>query len=343
MRWYYESQFTRYYASLAKLKLFATDRHDVLGEDSSTAGKARGNTSLPRTDNFSLARRMDMLRSPAGTAMPSHAAEETKASHHIETPFLAFNLAMIDNASFEYSFLSSFFSTRSPFNKSAKPDLDHTTITRHFNIIFTPVINLASTLSKELITESYDALGVLLLIRLTQHFAFTLQRRKVPTLDTYINGTNMLLWPRFQSLLDANCASLKQLTKSLPSRASGPATAAGTLANFGGSNASSASNTAPHPVTQRFANFVRAIIDLSSDSGDDEPVSNSLGRVRADYEAFLTKLGASFPSGEKGRRERKRLLTNNYALILAVLGDARGRLADETRARFEELKEDVIA
>lgn len=341
MRWYYESHFTRYYASLSKLKLFVTDRHDVLGEDPAAAAKARGSSSLPRTDAYSLARRMDILKGSAGTAMPSHAAEETKASHHIETPFLAYNLALIDNASFEYSFLTSFFSTRSTFTKSAKPSVDHSTIIRHFSIIFTPVINLATTLTKDLITDSYDALGILLFIRLIQHFAFALQRRKVPTLDFYINGTNILLWPKFQTLLDANCASLKSLTSSLPNRPSGTTSAAGTLASMSGSSASSSSSTAPHPVTQRFANLVRGIIDLSAETGDDEPVSASLRRLRNEFESFLTKLGASFPAGEKGRKERKRLLVNNYTLVLAVVGEARGRLGEEMRGRFEELKEEV--
>lgn len=337
MRWYYESHFVRYNASLSRLKLFTTDRHDLLGEDATAAAKARGNTSTPRTDNFSLARRSDILKTSATTAMPSHAAEETKVSHHFETPFLAYHLALVDNASFEYSFLNTFFSSRSSLTPTSKSTIDHSTITRTFSVIFNPAINIATSLAKDLINDTFDALGVLILIRLMQHFAFVLQRRKVPTLEAYINGINMLLWPRFQSILDANCTSLKQLTSSLPNRQSGASNAAGTLLGGGASGA----NTAPHPVTQRFANLMRGVVDLSSEAGDDEPVSNSLSRLRADYEAFLNKLGASFGSGEKAKRERARLLTNNYTLILAVLGDGKGRLAEDMKARFEELKQGV--
>lgn len=337
MRWYYESHFVRYHASLAKLKLFITDRHDLLGEDATAAAKARGNTSAPRTDNFNLARRLDILTSPAATAMPSHAAEETRASHHIETPFLAYNLALVDNASLEYSFLSTFFSSRSALTSTSKSTIDHSVITRTFSVIFNPVIGIATSLVKNVISDTYDALGVLIMIRIMQHFAFVLQRRKVPTLEAYINGVNMLLWPRFQSILDANCASLKQLTNSLPNRQSGASNAAGTLLGGGGNGAVSA----PHPVTQRFANFIRGVTDLSSEAEDDEPVSNSLSRLRGDYEGFLSKLGASFGSGEKAKKERNRFLTNNYTLILAVLGDAKGRLAQEMKARFEELKQAI--
>lgn len=341
MRWYHESLFTRYYTALTRLKLYTTDRHDILGEDPVAAAKSRGTFSAPKTDTFSLARRTDILKASAATAMPSHAAEESKSAHHIETPFMALNLTLIDNASFEYSFLNSFFSARSTITKATTTTIDHATISRQFNIIFSPITALATNLTKDLITESYDALGVLLLIRLTQHFAFVLQRRKVPALDTYVNGTNMLLWPRFQSLLDANCTSLRQLTSSLPTRQSGASNAAGTIAGFsssGGGNAGG--STAPHPVTQRFANFAKGIIDLSSEAGDDEPVSNSLARLRGEYESFLSKLGGSFGSGDKGRKEKKKLLANNYTLILAVLADAKGRLGQETRARFEELQEE---
>lgn len=348
MRWYYNSHFTRYHTALANLKLYATDKHDVLGEDLVAVSKGRAAASVPKTDNFSIARRLDVLHSPATAALPSHAAEESKASHHIETPYLAFNIALVDNASFEYIFMTTFFSNQ-PLSTSAEQPLptassNHASLTRHFQTIFSPVISIASNLTKTLISESYDALGVLLLVRLTQHLAFALQRRKVPALESYINGTNMLLWPRFQSILDANCLSLRQLSTVLPARPSAASSAAGTLATLSGAastSSASALSTAPHPVTQRFANLVKGIIDLSSEAGDDEPVANSLARLRGEFETFLTKLASTSGSGEKGRRERNRLLSNNYALVLAVIGDTKGRLAEETKARFEELREDV--
>lgn len=330
MRWYYSSHFSRYHASLSKLKLYTTDKQSLLGEDPAHAARNRNAAISVSHDPYNLGRRIEPLRNPTNTALPSQTAEDTKTPQHIEAPFLAFNLALVDNASFEYTFATNFF----------VPPASIPAINRHFQTMFAPTFALGSTLLKTLVAETHDALGVLLLIRLTQHFAFILQRRKVPTLGAYINGTSMVLWPRFQQLLDAHCDSLKRLTASLPNRAAGSSgAAAAASALIGGGGGAPSGSTAPHPVTQRFALFVHGILSLSSEAGDDEPVSKSLGRLRAEYEAFLTKLGAAFGSGEKGKRDRGRLLANNYSLVLAVLGDVKGRMGEEMKEHFQGLME----
>ena len=192
-------------------------------------------------------------------------------------------------------------------------------------------------LTRSLVSESNDALGILLAIRLTQHFAFILQRRKVPALDTYVNGTSMMLWPRFQSVMDAHCDSLKKLTASLPSRPGGNTALASLTGNTSTSDAQGGSgSTAPHPITQRFANFLHGLLALSSEAREDEPITTSLARLRSEFEAFLSRKGASFGAGEKGRRERQRFFANNYSLVLTILGDVKGKLADDCRERFEE-------
>jgi len=234
--------------------------------------------------------------------------------------------------------------------------------------MFTPVYNLGHALTRTLTSDSFDALGVLLALRLTSRLAFILQRRKIPVLDGYINATNMLLWPRFQQILDANCDSLRRLTASLPNRAVGASAAASAFATLSGGTGSAAAatqSTAPHPVTQRFANFLASVLALSgagsagaSDvqpdaataaaaaaaaandglGGDDGPVAASVSRLRADFEAFLAKAAAGFGPGDKARRERDRFLANNYSLVLTVIADARGKLAAEQREHFESLR-----
>ena len=335
IRWYYSTHFARYRDSLFKLKIHTTDRFDVLGEDPTS----RSNTNTPRLpghDPFNLGRRIEVLRQPTNAALPSSAAEDSKLPVHLETPFLSFNLALLDNASSEYSFLSSFL----------PPSLSsHASISRQITSIFSPTFEIGNELTKSLVAESYDALGLLLAVRLTQHFAFLLQRRRIPTLDSYVNSTSMLLWPRFQLVLDAHAESLKKLTRSLPARpggsamgnASNAASAAFATLAGGGSSSAAGANTAPHPMTQRFANLLRGVLALSSEARDDEPVSNSLSRLRNEFEAFLTRMGQGFGSGEKGRSARTPFLENNYNLILTILegNDVRGKLAEDCREQFE--------
>ena len=321
MRWYYLNHFTRYRAALEKLKLHVLDRYDILGEDPNARrsgallGQARG---APAThDAFSLGRRRDVLKTSSPNALTAYLAEEEKSAHHLEVPFRSFNLALIDNASFEYTFLSTYFSPSQNFHA----------ISRTFSSIFEPTLALGQALTKQLTETTTDTLGILLCVRLNQHFAFELQRRKVPAVEGYINATNMLLWPRFQQILDQHCTSLQKLTSSLPNR---PSTGAALL-----STASSTNSTAPTPLTQRFANLIQGILALSSEAGDDEPVSVSVARLRSEYEAYLTRMSKSISDS----RKKERFLCNNYSLVCTILADVEGRLGEDVKVHFEKLRD----
>jgi hypothetical protein len=314
MRWYFLNQFTRYQKALDKIKLHIVDKYDVLGQDDGT----RKNTILagakpagPPHDAFNLGRRIDLLKTSNQTALSSFLAEEDKSTHYLEFPFRNFNLALVDNASAEYSFLTSFFS----------PSLSFTTISQHFNYIFEPTFALGQNFTKSLIQETFDGLGLLLCVRLNQHFAFELQRRKIPAVDGYINGTAMLLWPRFQVVMDQHCESVRNTTSGVSTRKPSAAEQA-------------KQSAAPHFLTQRFGQFMQGILALSTDAGDDEPVSASLTRLRSEIEAFLTKTSNTIGDS----RKKERFLYNNYSLILTIIGDLDGKLALEQRQHFEALK-----
>jgi hypothetical protein len=313
MRWYYTSHFTRYKVALEKLTIHTIGPNDSIASESATSKGGKG----PSHDTFSIGRRMDTLRTSNDAAMPSYAAEEDKGSHYLEVPFRAFNLALVDNACAEFSFLADFFS-KQPFQ----------TTHRKFNEIFQPVFELGQQLTKQLTENSFDALGILSCVRLNQHFAFELQRRKVPVAESYINSTNMLLWPRFQIVIDGNCDSIRKATTSLTGKPTGSALSLT-------SSPSTAQTTAPHPLTQRYANFVQGILALSSEAGDDEPVSNSIGRLRNDFEGFLTKLSKAVSDS----RKRQRFLYNNYSLVCTIIAETEGKLADDIKAHYLERRE----
>ncbi|KAF2279277.1 Vps52-domain-containing protein [Westerdykella ornata] len=322
MRWYYLNHFSRYRTALEKVKLHVFDKYDIIGEDTSAkrSGALLSNRGAPPSshDAFSLGRRQDVLRNPNPNALTAYLAEEEKSAHYLEVPFRSFNLALIDNASFEYTFLSTYFA----------PSQNYHAVSRTFAAIFEPTLALGQALTKQLTESTTDTLGILLCVRINQHHAFELQRRKVPTVEGYINATNMLLWPRFQQILDLHCSSLQKLTSGLPNR---PSAGAALLS----SSSSSASSTAPTALTQKFANLLHGILALSSEAGDDEPVSVSVGRIRSEFEAYLTK----FSKGIGESRKRERFLCNNYSLVCTILADVDGRLASEVRGHFERLRD----
>ncbi|MCJ1313479.1 hypothetical protein MMC25_007157 [Agyrium rufum] len=331
MRWYYFSCFTRYRHALDKMLLFHVDRSETVGADPAMRN-ARQNTNRQHQgahDALSIGRRAEILRSASYAALPSYLAEESKSYTYIETPFRHFNLALVDNVTFEYSFLTAFFSPTSSFHQ----------LSRRFAEIFEPTFTLGQSLTKELIEPTYDCLGILLCVRLNQAFAFELQRRKIPVAENYLNATNILLWPRFQVVMDAHSESVKHLASGLSTARSGAPTAAAKLIFAGTSSGdSSKQSTAPHSLTQRFGQFLHGILTISKEAGDDEPVANSLGRLRTEYEAFLAKASRSAGS-ETVKRER--FLANNYALILTIVEGAEGKLAGEMRRHFEGLRDDL--
>ncbi|PHH62264.1 hypothetical protein CDD81_7324 [Ophiocordyceps australis] len=314
MRWYYLNQFSRYEKALSKIKLHAIDKNDMLGHDDTSRTTTMRSTlrvAGPPHDGFSLGRRVDVLRSADEPAVSSYLAEEDDSTHYLEIPFRNYNLALIDNATSEYTFLAAFFA----------PALSFSEISKNFNYIFEPTFELGRALTKTLVGEAFDALGVLLCIRLNQQFAFTLQRRRVPAVDGYINATTMLLWPRLQIIMDHHCESVRQLRNTLPAKRS--------------TADQSNMTAAPHMVTQRFAQLLYGFLVLSAEAGDDEPTVASLQRLRAEMETFLLRQSQSFGSDT---RKSRRFLYNNYSLVLTIIGDADGRLAAEQKLHFEELK-----
>ncbi|RMJ17389.1 hypothetical protein BHE90_003854 [Fusarium euwallaceae] len=313
MRWYYLNQFTRYEKALGKIKLHILDKNDTLGHEDVTRKATVLSSSRapgPPHDAFNLGRRIDLLKTNNQAALSSYLAEEDQSTHYLEVPFRNFNLALIDNATAEYTFMATFFS----------PALSFGQISKNFNYVFEPTFELGKTLSRSLVGESYDALGLLLCIRLNQHFAFELQRRKVPAVDGYINATTMLLWPRLQVIMDRHCDSVRHLTNAVPSKP--------TRADQAKLSA------APHVVTQRFGQLLHGFLALSADAGDDGPVVASLRRLRSEVETFLSRQAESY--GDK--RKSGRFLYNNYSLILTIISDESGTLAEEQQEHFEELK-----
>ncbi|EMT66438.1 Vacuolar protein sorting-associated protein 52 like protein [Fusarium odoratissimum] len=121
-------------------------------------------------------------------------------------------------------------------------------------------------------------------------------------------------------IMDRHCDSVRHLSNAMPAKPS---------------RAEAAKlSAAPHVVTQRFGQLLHGLLALSTDAGDDEPVVSSLRRLRSEVETFLTRHAELF--GDK--RKSGRFLYNNYSLILTIISDANGKLADEQQEHFEELK-----
>ena len=58
--------------------------------------------------------------------------------------------------------------------------------------------------------SSFDAVGVLLCIRINTQHQLIMQRRRVAVLDNFLTSINLMLWPRFQTIIDMHVGSIKK-------------------------------------------------------------------------------------------------------------------------------------
>ncbi|KAK9247101.1 Sac2 family-domain-containing protein [Lipomyces tetrasporus] len=346
MRWYYSSNFSRYLKALEKLKVQSVDRSALLGqtESSRMLPSSRTPYASATRDPLILGRRINIVFSTDSSVMMESTAEQNSDVHWMEIGFRSFNLALMDNICAEYLFIVDFFTFKSADQQS-----------QLFQEIFQPTFQLGEQYCQKLLEMTlYDAFGILLCIRITQLLTFELQRRKVPVMESYCNRLNMILWPRFQQIMDAHSDNLRRLSgrppppgdesKGLAGAASVTSSAISGLSSI--LSTSHISSVLPHPVTQKFANFLNGILELSPEDLEWEPVSISVVRLRNEFEAFLTKISNKMSAGNVGtphqQRQhnatlRERFLYNNYMLVYTIISDAEGKLADQERTHFKNL------
>ncbi|CAG8736788.1 6162_t:CDS:2, partial [Racocetra persica] len=178
-----------------------------------------------------------------------------------------------------------------------------------FAEIFDTTIKMGLNSTKQYVETTYDAIGILLCIRLNTQFALELQRRRVPALEGYTNQTNMLLWPRFQAIMDMQIESLRKATNKLIVK-----------------------DVHPHHIARRYGEFSASILILNEDYND--PIlSNNLLRLRNELEQFLEKMAKAFDEYKSSLI----FLINNYDLIITILGETGGKAVEAEVNHFREL------
>lgn len=298
MSWYYSSHLSRYRACLAKLQILKYDRSALLtseGPMKRTEAAAPLQT-IHGQDLTSLQLRATILSERDAALLNAFTVEVDKSIHGIEGVFRSFITAVFDNANAEYLFLVDFLS----FRTADQISID-------FHGIFQDALITAEAFTKQLVEANFDCFGILICIRLVQQLAYDAQHRKVPVLDAFINRLNILLWPRFQSAIDGHCESLRK---------------ASVLYKAPGDLNQSAS---PHPLSQKFSGLLLGLLLLTPEGGDDEPLANSILRLRSEFEACMTKISAKL--GDSKTRER--FLHNTFALVCAII-NVRGQRNERT-------------
>ncbi|KAJ1887737.1 Vacuolar protein sorting-associated protein 52 [Kickxella alabastrina] len=294
MRQYYLDHFEAYQRGLMRLERTVADKADVIGMEEHTGKLSLFGSAKPvvrdKTNVFNLGSRAAILDSSDSRALVLSIAGESADRYPFETLFRSYNLALADNATTEYEFIMQFFVSPKARQKITGSDMARMV----FNHIFEPSVRAGELFAKAYLETTYDALGVLLCVRIISQLAGDLQRRRVPVLDSYVNAMNMLLWPRFQAILDSHIESARRLAASHRSKPK--------------------VDTQPPAIVRRYAELAASLLRLNI-GYNTHVVALSLARLRTEVQAYLTRVAES--SADK--HAALVYLINSYDLLLTVL------------------------
>lgn len=317
MRWYYKQHFLMYLSSLEKLKIIHVDKSVLLGmprenESTTLTGSffsRKSRSTLPEINIneylISIPKRFETLMSRDQTAMLAQIAETNKTRYWMEEGFKNFNQALLDNVSTEYLFLNEFFGVQT-LEESIK----------FTKLIFTPVYKMGYSYTEFLSQESSDIFGILIMVRLCQGFEYEVQHRRISILDDYLNYQLILLWPKFQKLIDDNCTSMKKAASSSL-----------TIKTI------SKNVMVPLSLTQNFGMIITNLIRLSSNLMFEietwEPLTNSVIRLIDQFESCMKIMAGTL----KDNKKYKAFLYNNFYLIYTMISN---ELEEEEQAEASQ-------
>ncbi|KAK9684976.1 hypothetical protein RND81_10G246900 [Saponaria officinalis] len=272
--------FRAYIQSLEKLQLDIATSSDLIGIDARGTGifSTRREPFKNRSSVFALGDRINILKEIDQPALIPHIAEASSQKYPYEVLFRSLHKLLMDTASSEYIFCGDFFGEESSFNEIfAGP---FAVIDEHFNTI---------------LSNSFDAIGLMLMIRLTHQHQLIMSRRRIPCLDSYLDKVNISLWPRFKMVFDMHLGSLRSANVK-------------TLWE---------DDVHPHYVMRRYAEFTASLIHLNVEYGDGQLEMN-LERLRMAVYDLIMKLSTQFHKSKL----QSVFLINNYDMTISVLKEA---------------------
>ena len=294
--------FKAYHSQLSKLDMEIANKYDMIAvEENATKSVFSSKVDLSkRGDAFSLGGRDQVLENVDVGPILVHLAQAEEARYPYEALFRSIIKHLMDSATNEYLFGIDFFNDRS---------------FETFNLIFARTISLCLENLENYLFTCWDAIGLLLMIKVVHAQRLVMQRRRIPVLDSVFDRINMLLWPRLKVILDANLRSVEQAQ---------PRKLGSVTKN-------------PHYVTRRYSEFTASILTLHGGmeslgiaGGGEDMLRNDLTKLRAGIVELLKRLSEELPTP----KQRLVFLINNYDQILSVFAE-RNMVGEET-AWFDE-------
>ncbi|KAJ1999070.1 Vacuolar protein sorting-associated protein 52, partial [Coemansia thaxteri] len=180
MRQYYLDHFDAYQRGLMKLERVVADKADVIGMEETNKLSLFGAAKPVVRDKanvFNLGTRaasalIEGEDSPQAIVLSI--AGDTNEKYPFEALFHSYSLALVDNATTEYEFIMQFFVSPKARQKITGSDMARMV----FSHIFEPSMRVGEQFLRAYLETTYDALGVLLCVRIMSQLASELQRRQ---------------------------------------------------------------------------------------------------------------------------------------------------------------------
>jgi len=294
----YYQYFKGYITSLAKLQYDVATKSDLIGVDEKEVRTLFGTKPDPKSrySVFSLGDRFSVLQEGDNPSpIIPHMAAQGGQKFTYEFVFRSVMHLLMDTCTSEYLFCVEFF--------GRSKDL--------FKAIFERTISLVMESVENFVQHSFDAVGILLMIRITQLHHLQMNKRRVPVLDPIFDKYNLMFWPRFKVIFDLNIESVRNAqVKKL-----------------------SSNDVHPHYVTRRYGEFAAAMFALNKDHND-EMLTNGLGLLRLE----MAKLVAKIASEHSTHVNKIVFLINNYDLVTSVFAE-RQLDSDDAKYFSEQLQQ----
>ncbi|AQL06058.1 vacuolar protein sorting-associated protein 52 A isoform X2 [Zea mays] len=295
------AHFRAYIQALEKLQMDIATSTDLLGVETRSTGFIFSIGKEPlktRPSVFALGERINILKEIDQPALIPHIAEAKSQKYSYEVLFRSLQKLLIDTATSEYLFTDDFFGEESIFHDIFAGPIQ--VVDEHFNTV---------------LLNCYDAIGIMLMIRIIHQHQLIMFKRRIPCLDSYLDKVNMSLWPRFKMVFDLHLNSLRNANiKTLWE-----------------------DDVHPHYVTRRYAEFTASLVHLNVEHGDGQ-LDLNLERLRMAIEDLLVKLAKMFSKPKL----QTVFLINNYDLTISILKEA-GTEGGKAQQHFEEVLKSNIA
>ncbi|RAL39931.1 hypothetical protein DM860_008071 [Cuscuta australis] len=288
------AQFRAYIQALEKLQLDIATSSDLIGVETRSSGLfSRGREPLKnRSAVFALGERINVLKEIEEPPLIPHIAEAGSKKYPYEVLFRSLQKLLLDTASSEYLFCDDFFGEQSVFYDIFSGPF--AVIDEHFNSI---------------LPNSYDAIGLMLMIRIVHQHQLVMSRRRIPCLDSFLDKVNIALWPRFKIVFDLHLSSLRNANIRILWE----------------------DDVHPHYVMRRYAEFTASLIHLNGEYRDGQ-IELNMERLRMAVDDLLVKLAKMFPK----QKLQTVFLINNYDMTISVLKEA-GPEGGKIQQHFEDL------